>query len=117
MPWFQTSIAENEETVTLPNGSKIPVNQYNTLTKSEDRKVVEDKLLQDYITKVNNTTLSNLVVDQVLTKNITEQVSRWRGLQLDQEIKSNAANALEKKKIDIYNAITQFDGSAESQSI
>ena len=116
MPWFQTSIAENEETVTLPDGSKIPVNQYNTLTKSEDRKVGEDKLLQDYITKVNNTTLSNLVVDQVLTKNITEQVSRWRGLQLDQEIKSNAANALEKKKIDIYNAITQFDGSAESQS-
>ena len=115
MPWFQTSIAENEETVTLNDGTEIKVNEYNTLTKSEDRKAVEDKLLQDYIKKVNNTTLSNLVVDQVLTKSLTEQVSRWRGLQLDQEVKTNAANALEKKDIDIYNAITQFDGSAESQ--
>ena len=112
MPWFQTSIAENEEIVTLNDGTEIKVNEYNTLTKSEDRKTVEDKL-QDYI-KVNNTTLSNLVVDQILTKSLTEQVSRWRGLQLDQELKTNAANALEKKNIDIYNAITQFDGSAES---
>ena len=115
MPWFQTSIAENEETVTLNDGTEIKVNEYNTLTKSEDRKAVEDKLLQDYIKKVNNTTLSNLVVEQVLTKSLTEQLSRWRGLQLDQEVKTNAANALEKKDIDIYNAITQFDGSAESQ--
>jgi len=115
MPWFQTSIAENEEIVTLNDGTEIKVNEYNTLTKSEDRKVVENKLLQDYITKVNNTTLSNLVVDQVLTKSLTEQISRWRSLQLDQEVKTNAANTLEKKNIDIYNAITQFDGSAESQ--
>jgi len=115
MPWFQTNIAENEEIVTLNNGTEIKVNEYNTLTRSEDRRAVEDKLLQDYIKKVNNTTLSNLVVDQVLTKSLTEQVSRWRSLQLDQEVKTNAANALEKKNIDIYNAITQFDGSAESQ--
>ena len=115
MPWFQTSIAENEEIVTLSDGREVKVNEYNTLTKGEDRKVVEDKLLQDYIKKVNNTTLSNLVVDQVLTKSLTEQVSRWRSLQLDQEVKTNAANILEKKNIDIYNAITQFDGSAESQ--
>ena len=101
MPWFQTSIAENEELVTLSDGREIKVNEYNTLTKSEDRKAVEDKLLQDYIKKVNNTTLRNLVVDQVLTKSLTEQVSRWRGLQLDQEVKTNAANALEKKNIDI----------------
>ncbi len=115
MPWFQRNIVENEEIVTLNDGTEIKVSDYNTLTKSEDRKVVEDKLLQDYIKKVNNTTLSNLVVDQILTKSLTEQVSRWRGLQLDQEVKTNAANAIEKKNIDIYNAITQFDGSSESQ--
>ena len=119
MPWFQTEITTSEETITitLDNGEEkeIKISDYNTLTTSTERKQVEDKLLVDYINKVNNTTLSNLVVDQVLSKSLVEQLTRWRSLQLDQEVKTNAADALEKKHIDIHNSITNFDGSDEAQ--
>ena len=119
MPWFQTEITTSKETVTitLDNGEQkeIQVKDYNTLTTSTERKQVEDKLLVDYIEKVNTTTLSNLVVNQVLSKSLVEQLSRWRSLQLDQEVKTNAADALEKKHIDIHNSITNFDGSDDAQ--
>ena len=109
MPWFQSTINDSTDTVTLPDGREIQVKEYSSLTTSADRKTVEDKLLLDYEERTNQTDLSNVVVNQVLRKSVTQQLQKWRTVQLDQEIKDNAQNNITKGNIDIHQNISLFE--------
>ena len=109
MPWFQATINDSKEKVTLPDGREIEVKEYSSLTTSADRKTVEDKLLLDYEERTNQTDLSNVVVNQVLRKSVTQQLQKWRTVQLDQEIKDNAQNNISKGNIDIHQNISLFE--------
>ena len=115
-PWFLNQTKDggeySDDTVPfkLPNNEtlELRVGDYEDLVETDKKKAIEDYLVDRYV--VNNSQgASPSVVDRYLTKNVYDDLDKYRVKQLSLEIKELAVKEITDRENAVY---TEVDGSA-----
>ena len=115
-PWFLNQTKDggeySDDTVPfkLPTGEtlELRVGDYEDLVETDKKKAIEDYLVDRYV--VNNSQgASPSVVDRYLTKNVYDDLDKYRVKQLGLEVKELATKEITDRE---HNIFTEVDGSA-----
>ncbi len=115
-PWFLNQTKDggeySDDTIPfeLPTGENIElrIGDYEDLVETDKKKAIEDYLVDRYV--VNNSQgASPSVVDRYLTKNVYDDLDKYRVKQLGLEIKELATKEITDRE---HNIFTEVDGSA-----